>query len=104
MSNKIKCQVCNKKDAVWCYMPGHSNGIDMFCDDCVPRGCSCNVYSIAEFPLKGDDNTNYVFWSADIDDCSNKRNDNSFYYEPVDEKGRRYPCCEYFYDEDGFEK
>ena len=34
---KIKCCKCNKKDAVWLYMPGHDDGNDFFCDDCVPR-------------------------------------------------------------------
>ena len=28
----------------------------------------------------------------------------TFYYEPVDEHHRRYPCCEYDYDEDGYEE
>lgn len=28
----------------------------------------------------------------------------TFYYEPVDEHYRRYPCCEYDYDKDGFKE
>ena len=32
--------------AKWIYMPGYSGGGNSFsCDDCVPRGCSCNEYS-----------------------------------------------------------
>src|ERR1035441_3790019 len=41
-SNKLKalCDKGCKKIAVWWYMPsdGHGN----YCDDCIPRGCSCN--------------------------------------------------------------
>lgn len=32
---------CGKK-AVWVYMPGFKTGSDFFCDEHVPRGCSCN--------------------------------------------------------------
>ena len=34
---KDKCFNCNR-DAVWSYMPGD----EYACDECVPRGCSCN--------------------------------------------------------------
>ena len=33
-----KCDICDSK-AVWFYMPGKSQ----YCDNCVPRGCSCNI-------------------------------------------------------------
>lgn len=75
-------------------MPGTS----VYCDDCVPRGCSCNNYYVdvnayhppldsPEMPegIEGED------WK---------------WIEPnkvwcyIDKKGREYPCCEYFYDED----
>ena len=32
------CDKCHNK-AVWFYMPG----TEKYCDDCVPRGCSCNI-------------------------------------------------------------
>ena len=37
-------ELCNcGKVAVWDYMPGYSSGSNPYsCDDCVPRGCSCN--------------------------------------------------------------
>lgn len=101
-SKKIKCCECKKEDAVWLYMPGHSDGNDFFCDKCVPRGCSCNVYSLKEFPLHGKNDGNYIFWNAEIEQHTNKQTDNSFYWEPVDDKGRRFPCCEYDYSEEGF--
>ncbi len=63
--------------ARWLYMPSYS-GVqknDYYCEDCVPRGCSCNME-----PVDGDaDNTNPDNWAQVLDD-----------------KGRPFPCCEYF--------
>lgn len=83
-------------------MPGSSNGEPFYCEECVPRGCTCNVYALKEFP---DDipEDNVIFWDKDMENCTNIRTDNSFYYETLDETGKRYPCCEYWYDEDGWD-
>ena len=72
--NAGKCD-CGKP-GVWYYMPAvENNDFNHFaCDECVPRGCSCN-----EEPIDGNyDNMNPSNW-----------------VEPVDEKGRKYPCCEW---------
>ena len=37
MSTIAKCKCSNV--AVWWYTPG----TDMYCEDCVHRGCSCNI-------------------------------------------------------------
>ena len=37
---KMQCQNCSEY-AVWVYMPAEHEGY--FCDNCVPRGCSCNI-------------------------------------------------------------
>ena len=66
---KILCGKC-KKIAIWLYVPGKDNWA--FCDDHVPRGCSCNI----------DPDTGI---------------------EDTDHKGRLFPCCEYFYDDRGFD-
>lgn len=70
---KINCDKCGLK-ATWCYAP---LGSIYFCEDHVPRGCSCNI-------LSSDDSEDIV--------------------ELRDDRGRLLPCCEYDYDEDGFEK
>lgn len=31
------CHICRRAPAVWSFMPGEEEA----CDDCVPRGCSC---------------------------------------------------------------
>lgn len=51
-----RCDKCHWRKAKWYYAPGY----EIRCDECVPRGCSCN-------------------------DGEPER----------DEKGRRYPCCEW---------
>jgi len=86
MNNKELCD-CGKV-ATWDYMPGYSGGANSYsCDDCVPRGCSCN-HRYLELPDKED----YPFkW---IDDKT---------WVSVDEQGREYPCVEYSYDEEGWD-
>lgn len=68
---KYKCCKCDKT-AVWCYIPGQEGKDDYYCDDCVRRGCSCNIDPVT-------------------------------LVEDTDEKGRLFPCCEYLYDDRGFE-
>jgi hypothetical protein len=74
---KLKCK-CGKL-AVWCYMPTEHSLV--CCEDCVPRGCSCN-----EYPIDGDiENLNPNNWKQE-----------------VDEQGRELPCIEWWYDEEGW--
>lgn len=101
LDKKIKCCSCTEKDAVWCYMPGGLEDGDFFCDDCVPRGCSCNQYSFEEFD-DSDDFENKIYWDKEREKFTKEKTENSKFYEPVDQQGRRYPCCEYFYSEDGY--
>lgn len=79
---KIKCFGCDAI-AVWLYMPTESN--TGFCDDCVPRGCSCNFVI--------DDDCNPI-----IDDTTGD------YVQCRDDLGRLIPCCEYDYFEDGIDE
>ena len=99
---KIKCTKCKKKDAVWLYMPGHDDGNDFFCDDCVPRGCSCNQYAFEEFNFNSNHNSNYIFWNKELTKSTDTIKDDTFYYEPVDERRGGYECSEYDYEEDGY--
>ena len=93
---------CGQK-AVWVYMPGYSSGSPYFCDECVHRGCSCNEYStVAEHyhPPGGicpdeEDGIEGVDWEW--------VNEEKTTWARIDEKGRRWPCCEYEFVEEGFE-
>ncbi len=71
-----KCFKCNKH-AVWCYMPSQQNDGDYYCDDCIPRGCSCNII--------------------------NSTVEKEIYEYYKDELGRDLPCCEYDFCDFGFE-
>lgn len=98
---KKKCSHC-ENDAVWFYMPS-SNGMVNFCDECVPRGCTCNVHNIEEFVNPTE--SNIMWWNNDANTYINGsllKTSKSFYFEQLDEKGRRFPCCEYDYDENGW--
>lgn len=77
---KIKCLKCGKL-ATWFYMSADSDD-HAYCDNCVPRGCLCN-----EYPIDGN--------------CENLDPNN--WKEDLDEQGRKLPCCEYWYDENGWE-
>jgi len=78
---KIKCK-CGKL-AVWLYGPGDDRKEHACCDDCVPRGCTCNNYPIDE----DWENVDPENWTPELD-----------------EQGRQYPCCEWWYDEEGFDE
>lgn len=108
-----RCSCCGNK-AVWMYAPGSSGRI-FYCDDCVPRGCSCNVDCIDEEYHRGDLKNNgdrkFLYWDkgCGIDDLNEETafteydKEKVYYFEELDEKGRRAPCCEFWYDKDGFE-
>lgn len=98
----IKCCKCMNKIATWCYIPGGLKNGDFYCDDCVPRGCSCNQYHINEFNDE-DDLENKIYWNSDLTEFTKEKTLKSIYYEPVDKQGRQYPCCEFDYNEDGYD-
>jgi len=79
---KTKCMVCNAL-ATWIYMPSDSNG--NYCDDCVPRGCSCNIDCDEEGRLI-------------LDETGEE------FVQYKDEQGRLLPCCEYDFFEEGIEE
>lgn len=94
---KIRCK-CGRM-AVWVYIPGKDDEHDYCCDNCVPRGCGCEAYSVHydEFP--------------DIEDYPEGEEGKDYkWIEPgevyvyLDKYGREYPCCEWLYDEDGFDE
>jgi hypothetical protein len=94
-----KCD-CGKK-AIWIYMPGFKDGSPYFCDECVHRGCSCNhrYVDVNSYhpPLDNPDTPDGI---EGVDWKWVKQNKVWSY---IDEHGREYPCCEYEFEEDGFE-
>lgn len=109
MKKRLKKCSCCDKTATWIYMPS-GDGKRWYCDDCVPRGCSCNLRSL-EYGGEPNGKSNVIWWSKKAynkctDDfllvklATKERMPDSFYYEYVDEKGRRKPCCEFSYVDD----
>lgn len=97
---KIKCE-CGKI-ATWLYVPGYSDNNNPYsCDDCVPRGCTCNYRYVDEDgydpPLKQKD------LPTEKDKPFKWIEENKIWVH-LDEKGREYPCCEYVYNENGFDE
>jgi len=106
-TKKEKCK-CGKM-AVWCYMPGYGdNSSSYHCDDCVPRGCSCNVNFIDNLEKEENykDGDKVLFLNESHDFFNEKvgcSKEEATHYEILDEQGRREPCIEYWYDEEGFD-
>lgn len=97
------------------YMP-KADGNHFFCDEHVPRGCTCNVENLKEFG-EPDPDSKVIWWSKqDYEACipdkmdelisfaTMERQPDSFYYEVLDENGHRYPCCECDHDENGYDE
>lgn len=98
---KILCD-CGKL-AVWCYVPGYRDGSSPYvCDDCVNRECECGHRYIDPHsydpPLESEDHPIGIEGVDWIWVSYEKKA-----WQKIDEKGRPYPCCEYHYDQDGFD-
>lgn len=89
-------ELCNcGKVAVWLYMPATNNPRrPFFCEDCVPRGCTCNHYHIGEsipLNLPTESDKPYIWIEPNL------------VWTRVDDKGRQWPCVEYDYEEEGYD-
>jgi hypothetical protein len=84
---KLRCNHCNNI-ATWIYMP--SDGEGQCCDNCVPRGCSCNIIYSNKLYEDG-------FPKPLLDERGNP-------IQEKDEHGRLYPCCEWDYDPFGHDE
>lgn len=95
------CSVCKIKKAVWDYMPGYSSGESpYFCDDCVPRGCSCNHRHCD--PSAYHPNLDDFDLPEGIEGVDWKWIDNGNVWTYLDEKGREFPCEEFYWDSEGY--
>lgn len=83
----IPCCLCGKK-AVWSYMPSNWS----YCEDCVPRGCSC-TRNYCDEQSKLDE-----LYESPPTDPNHKWKwlEENGIWVSLDEQGREYPCCEYW--------
>jgi len=92
---KLKCK-CGKI-ATWCYMPAEEWAC---CDDCVPRGCTC-----WHNPIQLDDEEGIIDnYPEGIEGKDWEWIDKNKYWRELDGEGRQLPCCEWWYDEKGWDK
>jgi len=87
---KLLCK-CGKI-ATWVYMPSDNNWA--CCDDHVPRGCSCNIDLKEEFYR--DD--------LSIEELDELYKHEENFKEVLDNQERQLPCCEWWYDEEGWDE
>lgn len=89
-------EVCNcGRKALWVYLPGYSSGRNPYhCDDCVPRDCSCEARFVEYDGIPEGKETEDWAWY----------NKEKGIWKFIDEKGRFYPCIEFDYDKNGFER
>ncbi len=98
MKEKCNCGLV----ATWCYMPA-SNSMDnpYFCDNHVPRGCSCN----REYVPRDDDSEKELGYPGENPPTGNewKWVEKDVSWEYTDNKGRSLPCCEFWYEQNGWD-
>ena len=108
VTEKEVCRKCGKV-ATWVYIPGYQGGGSPFsCDDCVSRGCSCNYRYVKEEEFEddlpeGEEGIDYK-WVECNPFNENQKYEKGVVWTSLDEKGREYPCCEYDYEKEGFNK
>lgn len=106
MNKKHRCCCC-EKIATWYNEYGNKNRGLYYCDNCIKRGSISNVDNIEDF---GEPNPcNKIMWwhrnslAKDLlKEGSLIRDENSFYYEILDNLGRRNPSDDFTYNKDGF--
>ncbi len=98
---KIFCE-CGKL-ATWMYMPAWDEltmNDRIKCDDCVPRGCSCNEHCVKD-EIQGE-----IFEDYPNEDLIEGQDwewiEKDIRWRELDE-GKQVPCCEWMYDKEGFD-
>jgi hypothetical protein len=111
-------ELCNcGKEAIWVYGPGSNEHNPFYCDDCISSkddiGCTCNwhYFNVDSYhpPLpqpeipEGEEGIDWRWVEHPGDEWMKKITKDDKIWIYLDEKGRPHPCCEYFYDKNGFE-
>ena len=108
-NQKHKCCECGAI-AVWYNEYNNSRKTNYYCDDCIPRGSICNVDNLEDIGEPSQTDRKIMWWSKFslskdlLRNGSLERDKDSFYYEVLDEHGRRSPSDDFIYQEDGFDK
>ena len=96
---KFLCE-CGKL-AKWVYAPANDwKHHPYFCDDCVPRGCSCN--DEYDDPENGMPLADTIKW-FDEKGIKWKWKEEGKSISQIDDDGREFPCIEYSHSIEGWE-
>jgi hypothetical protein len=125
----VSCCGCGKEvQEYWMYMPGEED--ESYCENCVPRGCSCNN-EYFEFDIDSIDKEQQIEFflkrrhfnvinygssthvrGQELETITDRNLIKAMFYNftqeqlshleivPLDENGRHYPCCEYWFTKD----
>lgn len=89
--------------AVWWYMPTFQSGnTPYFCDDCVPRGCECrNRFMGSKF---NDGNSTEEDYPEGTEGEDWRWVEHGKIWCYIDTEGRDFPCEDFLYNENGYER
>jgi len=81
---KIKCYKCSNL-ATWQYMPGDANWYS--CDNCVSRGCSCQLDFDTDEPLLDDKGRELVCCEYDFSEFGYDDDSEEQFYSELEKAG-----------------
>lgn len=102
---KEKCK-CGSM-ATYYYMPsykGKEEDENYFCEQCVPRGCSCTSYQKDDESPRGVEGKDWKWIERPATKNSEAISKKDGLWTELDEQGREYVCCEFMWDKNGFNK
>lgn len=94
---------CNKV-ALWWYAPATDQETmnRYYCDDCVPRGCECNHEYVDQNFDRPDELPRILPNLPEEDEKFIWIEENKIWAH-IDDKGRKWPCVEFWYEENGWD-
>lgn len=91
------------KMAVWLYGPSYSEGVNPFhCDDCVPRGCTCNWRYVTSRGLPTEEDKPWK-WVVQGPEAEYGEILEGKIWVRLDTDSRESPCAEYDWDGEGWD-
>ena len=101
----LKDWICSKlkrcscfKHATWVFAPTSSITNNYYCDDCVPRECTCNYEYIDTNYLSGKHTLGDIY-DVHLNEPKDENHKwiNEYSWIHTDDQGRPYPCVEFFH-------
>ena len=102
MLKDLICSTLNRcscfKKPTWVYGPKTTNTNNLYCDECVPSGCECNYEYIDEEYLSGKHTLGDIYdLYLHLPKDENHKWITEHSWVHTDDKGRPFPCAEFFH-------